>query len=318
MLLIATDEAGYGPKLGPLVIVSTAWRIPGEEFLTSEDLHARFAPLRAPCDCGEISVVVDDSKAVFSQSTGLDTLHAVVSASYHWCGFSESKLGDVIPRISPADAPSIIEVPWLGRGDENRLLDRSLTQALLDRWRESGIELIDVKARIITAGAFNAACRRGGNKADLLSDASLGLVRTLVDLHGQDERQIDVYCDRHGGRRYYGGVVQHVFPDAQLQIMAETKHQSQYRLTTSGSRIDIHFTVKGDSFTPVALSSMHAKYLRECLMQSFNDYFTQHHCEPQPLVPTAGYPVDADRFLIDIAPIIERKKIDREKLVRSR
>ena len=26
MLVIATDEAGYGPKLGPLVIAGTVWR----------------------------------------------------------------------------------------------------------------------------------------------------------------------------------------------------------------------------------------------------------------------------------------------------
>ncbi len=43
MLLIATDEAGYGPKLGPLVIVATAWHVPCE-FSTAEELAKLFAP----------------------------------------------------------------------------------------------------------------------------------------------------------------------------------------------------------------------------------------------------------------------------------
>jgi hypothetical protein len=317
VLLIATDEAGYGPKLGPLVIASTAWSVPGED-LTGENLHALFSPLRAPCDCGQSKVVVDDSKAVFSQSSGLDTLHAAVSASYHWCGYDERELSEVIPRISASDIASIARAPWLNPSDPIQILDRSITRPLLERWRESGVELIDIRARIITAEAFNSACSRGGNKADLLSESSIGLVRALVDLHGEDEKQIAIYCDRHGGRRYYAGVVQHVFPDAQLQIVAETKQRSVYRLTTDKSRIDIQFTVKGDSFTPVALSSMHAKYLRERMMQSLNAYFFQRHRKPERLIPTAGYPVDADRFLTDIAPIISQEKIDREKLVRSR
>ena len=52
MLLIATDEAGYGPKLGPLVIVATAWSIPGDD-LETEALTERFAPLRTPRLCGQ-------------------------------------------------------------------------------------------------------------------------------------------------------------------------------------------------------------------------------------------------------------------------
>jgi hypothetical protein len=318
VLLIATDEAGYGPKLGPLVIVSTVWRIPGDE-LDADDLMALFAPLRAAYDCGGSRVVVDDSKVVYSRSAGLDALHAVVSASFHWCGYEESSLDPVLRRIAADDVTAIAKPPWLGMPRDTPFLTRETTNPLRQRWQDSGIELVDVKARIITAEVFNAACENGCNKADLLSEASVGLVRSLVDLHGGSEGRIAVYCDRHGGRRYYAGVLQHVFPDSRLAVVSEAKPQSVYRLTTEVSQqIDVHFTVKGDSFTPVALSSMHAKYLRERLMESFNAYFGQRHRESTPLAPTAGYPVDADRFLADIAPIIAREKIDPRKLVRSR
>lgn len=173
-------------------------------------------------------------------------------------------------------------------------------------------------ARVITAQRFNAICRTGSNKADLLSESTLGLVRGLIDLHGADDSSISVFCDRHGGRKFYGGVLQHLFPDARLHVAKEEKQQSEYRLTRANQQIDVCFTVKGDSFTPVALSSMHAKYLRERFMESFNEYFQVRHKADVGLTPTAGYPVDADRFLIDVASTLERESIPRQSLVRSR
>ena len=66
------------------------------------------------------------------------------------------------------------------------------------------------------------------------------------------------------------------------------------------------------------MSSMIAKYLRERLMGSFNEFFSARHQGAGPLKPTAGYPVDADRYLADIRPIIEAEKIARDELIRSR
>ena len=169
---------------------------------------------------------------------------------------------------------------------------------------------------MITAQSFNAACDKGYNKADLLSESTLGLVRSLLERH--TEEQVAVFCDRHGGRRYYGGVLQHTFPDIPVQVTSEEKGMSRYCLSGAKRSIDVRFTVKGDSFTPVAMSSLHAKYLRERMMGSFNSFFQKLHDGKEPIVPTAGYPVDADRFLVDVEPILKREKIDREQLIRSR
>lgn len=317
MLLIATDEAGYGPKLGPLVIVATAWSIPAES-ANAKELASLFRPLKTPRPCGGCVVVVDDSKAVYKPSGGLGILHAVVSASHHWCGQCESRLQQHLPRIAADDLESIQRAPWLGLLSESLFLNQSVTSELLPHWQSTGIALIDVKARVITAEHFNTSCQAGSNKANLLSESTLGLVGSLIDLHGNDEAKIDVFCDRHGGRKFYGGVLQHVFPDARLQVTREQKHQSEYRLTQAEQQIDVHFTVKGDSFTPVALSSMHAKYLRERFMESFNQYFALRHKADSKLTPTAGYPVDADRFLADVASTLEEEKIARRTIVRSR
>lgn len=317
MLLIATDEAGYGPKLGPLVIVATAWQVPCG-FPRAEELAELFWPLRKPQQCGDCQAVVDDSKAVYKPSGGLDVLHAVVSASHHWCGNNESTLQEQLPRVAADDLQAIERAPWLGLLSETPFLRTSDTSNLLQQWQSTGLELLNVKARVITAEYFNAACQHGTNKADLLSESTLGLVERLLDLHGTDESNVAVFCDRHGGRKFYGGVLQHVFPNLRLRVASEEKQQSVYELAQAEQRIKVHFTVKGDSFTPVALSSMHAKYLRERFMESFNQYFAIRHKADFVLTPTAGYPVDADRYLAEIATTLERENIAERTLVRSR
>ena len=101
-------------------------------------------------------------------------------------------------------------------------------------------------------------------------------------------------------------------------MISESKRQSVYRIRHATTNAVIRFTVKGDSFTPVAMSSIIAKYLRERLMQSFNAYFGEQHQGDAALKPTAGYPVDADRYLDEIAPIVKRLRIQESDLVRQR
>ncbi|MFG0254396.1 MAG: hypothetical protein ACF787_04765, partial [Rhodopirellula sp. JB053] len=74
MWLIAIDEAGYGPKLGPLVVAASAWRCSqeGERADSSrcETSVDQMTPdpcrvLGEPVRVGRTSVRVDDSKQVF-------------------------------------------------------------------------------------------------------------------------------------------------------------------------------------------------------------------------------------------------------------
>lgn len=317
MLLIATDEAGYGPKLGPLVVAATAWKIP-ETFVSQTEIDVRFEPLRRPVTIVGQTVRVDDSKAVFKPGSGLAGLHAVVSASHHACGILEQDLLGVLARIAPQDVEVVKRSAWLGQLGDQPFLKPGQTQVARQAWFASGISLVDTRVRIIPARQFNLACGEGLNKADLLSESTIGLVRHLVDEHAGPSEKVGVYCDRHGGRRYYAGVLQHGFPEAIVQVKGESRAESAYRLTLGKQTVDIAFTVKGDSFTPVALASMHAKYLRERLMASLNAYFKSLHRSSVPFKPTAGYPVDADRFLDDVAATLARENIDRDHLVRLR
>ncbi len=319
MLLIATDEAGYGPKLGPMVIAATAWMI-DDDGLDHETIDAQFCGLREPCQIGSLKIKVDDSKTVYQSRGGLAPLHAVVSASHHACGHDPRTLQQILPLIAADDLVSIKATPWLGQWSATEFLKTSQTAELLSRWTSTGIRLIDVQTRVITAAKFNQACANGSNtnKADLLSESTLQLAKSVFDRHADQQSEVAIFCDRHGGRQYYGGVLGHVFAGATPTVVAESKCQSTYRLVLQRKTINVSFTVKGDSFTPVALASMHAKYLRERMMESFNLYFRQLHPIGSTLVPTAGYPADANRFLIDIEPTIRREKIELSDLVRAR
>tara|TARA_R110002073_G_scaffold5624_23_gene34688 strand:+ start:589 stop:1599 length:1011 start_codon:yes stop_codon:yes gene_type:complete len=336
MLLIAVDEAGYGPKLGPLVVVATAWQLPDsvidtDRSLASTDaaIAALFAPLSAPFRWRDLKLVVDDSKKLF-QSRGHDplaVLHAVVSVCKAWCGDGELKLKPWLKKIATRNESALKHPAWLQNLKSQQFVSRTDAQDVIDHWQKNGASLTQVATRIVTAEKFNQTIARGFNKSDLLSDTSLRLIADVIDQQ-QDElgdaassdaqSRVLVYCDRHGGRQFYGAVLQHIWPDASLRIVQESRRESIYELVAEGRSMQIRFTVKGDSFPPVAMSSIHAKYLREIYMNAFNSYFQKHSPDGQTLRPTAGYPVDADRFLSEAAETIQRLAIDPNRLVRSR
>lgn len=317
MRLIATDEAGYGPKLGPLVVAATAWELPSSGF-TQDELDHFFEPLRQKLACGNSMVVVNDSKAVYKPGGGLEILHAVASAAARWLSPQSQSLSDWIDTIDSNAAQTLKATPWLRDSDSAPLLGDKQTDSLIKEWNRQGATLCQTQVDIVPAKRFNALCQHG-NKAEVLSASTIKLVADLLEAQSSRSQDATVFCDRHGGRRYYAGLLQHHFPDSIVRVVSESKMQSVYEMQGLGDRIvRVHFTVKGDSFTPVAFSSMIAKYLRERAMESFNAFFQARHQGDDPLKATAGYPVDADRFLSQIAPIIESEKIERDDLIRRR
>ena len=330
MLLIATDEAGYGPKLGPLVVAASAWQVPTEPTNPGE-LQNAFSAVAQPVRVDGRRIVVNDSKAVFKpqsanksssgkSSDGYGKLECVTLAGARWCEMANEHL-NLVSHLAPQDQGSIAGTAWL-KGLLGQSIDTGAAGPLVTAWQSGPAQLAGMKARVITAAAFNRSCRGGANKSDLLSQTTLELVKSLLDelAIAPDEQvpdeQVTVYCDRHGGRRYYAGPLQAVFDGTLVRVIAESKDESCYAVPYRGGEFTIRFTVKGDSFTPVAFSSMVAKYVREKAMESFNAYFAD--LAPQPLRPTAGYPVDADRFLKDIEAIVREQNIDLATLVRSR
>lgn len=331
--LIATDEAGYGPKLGPLVIAGSIWFLPSIDGV-NDDLSAAFDQLTQRISLDGLTVQVDDSKRVYQPGKGLDSLECMVGAGVRYCGIETNDLMELIKELSPRDYDSVAGVPWLslakrkstsGESDETQadLLNPFLRHVsncidreseLMKRWFGDDLKLIRLGARVVPACKFNQVCEKGYNKSDLLSMLTLDLVADLIE-GVPKEMPLSIFCDRHGGRRYYASVLQDRLSEGLVRVVRESKEISVYELSRDRS-MRIQFAVKGDRFPPVAYSSLVAKYLRERLMERMNSYFSSR--VRSPLKPTAGYPVDAERFLQDIEEVRSSEKISDRDLIRER
>lgn len=324
-LLIATDEAGYGPRLGPLVVVATAWQVAPEATIAAA--HTRLGQPIVIEPFGELRV--DDSKRIFQRKPAASThrgglpppLHLLCDAAAAWAEapLPGDDLGGWLQQIAPADLTGLKQQPWYAELGPIRRTPCERTaaarQRLVAHWSAGGLRLAGISARVIDAARFNQLLDQFGNKAELLSHTTCALAVELWRQHaGAATRRSDIYSDRHGGRAFYGGLLQHHCPERMLQVIAETPQCSEYRLVGSGAApgeacgsLHWRFTVSGDRYPPVALSSIIAKSIRERLMDRFNHYFQAAvAASPSgagPLRPTAGYAVDAARFLRDTEPI---------------
>lgn len=117
-LVIGTDEAGYGPNLGPLVITATAWRVPGDP--RSFDFWSALEEVvinEAPRKTGRLHVA--DSKQVYSPGKGLRELErsvlsllSLLSPSLLFPGGEQLAAGRMregeigTNAVSPSDSPS--------------------------------------------------------------------------------------------------------------------------------------------------------------------------------------------------------------------
>jgi hypothetical protein len=155
------------------------------------------------------------------------------------------------------------------------------------------------QARLVDEVLFNQGLKQYGSKGKLLSLTTLQLVKDAMEcLSMRDVVGIEIYCDRHGGRSKYLELLHTLFDDLFFWIESEESHESCYRAEWKGCPLRIRFTVGGDRFPPTSAASMIAKWLREVSMDHFNAFWQQQIGSL--LKPTAGYPVDAKRFIHDL------------------
>jgi len=314
-LLIGTDEAGYGPNLGPLVVVATAWSLP-EELNPNELWQSLAGVLTNQYRADDRRLYVADSKAVYSAGDGLESLEVPVLAFLQSLGVGAGRI-DVLAASVCADdfQMRFLAEPW-NQGELQPLpLDScwdhvtEWTEQLRTAMTESDVTLVGIRARILFPEEFNALGAETDSKGSVLSTATLQLVRGLCDRF--PGLPTSVFCDKHGGRNRYDEVIATQFDDRFVFRLEESRERSRYRM----DNLEFCFRTKAESLLPVALASMTAKYLRELFMRQFNRWW-------QPQIPglraTQGYPVDAKRFLQEIEPHLERLGIRAEVLWRNR
>ncbi len=315
-ILIGTDEAGYGPNLGPLTVTATAWEIPSD--IEPAKLWEEFSHIltNAPTR-GDSRLFVADSKQVYSSGDGLEDLEVPVLAFLKTLGHGTSSVDVIAQQIAGNEFEECYrEEIWNPSPGTSLPCDSSeehileWQETLVSAMSERNIRLLAVRSRIMFPKEFNSLVNAADSKGAVLSSVTLQLVRALSDQFSADLPTL-VVCDKHGGRNRYDGLIASHFDDQFVFRLEEGREKSRYRMGT----MEFCFRTKAEELLPVALASMVSKYFREVLMHQFNDFW----CQRVPgLKPTQGYPVDAKRFRDAIAEVAQTLAVDDAVLWRSR
>ncbi len=329
VLWAGVDEAGYGPRLGPLVVAGTAFAV--QERVPPPDLWDLLADAVAKNARGSDGrLVVNDSKKVYSPATGLKRLEEGVLA---FLAVSEEarrragrirRTGDLFALLEGEGASPGDPSPWFRRAadlalplESNLSALRSKASVLRRALRSSGIRMLSARAAVVLPLEFNRVVARTRNKSLLLFQKCGLILQELWRRAGPG--QSHVLVDKHGGRARYRRLLLDVFPACRCDVLEEGAVRSAYRIADPGRSdrtLIITFQENGEAHAlPTALASMTAKYVRELYMRAFNAYWQERM---EGLRPTAGYSGDAGRFLSDIAPLLRAEEVPVEALVRRR
>ena len=326
-LVIGTDEAGYGPNLGPLVVAASVWRLEAAPAAVEAALAAALtraaeaAEPTTPHAASRATPLWSDSKQVYrggrksagqgitALEVGVLTAIAMVNGDVPraWDTFAAAT-GIGVAATPPSEWSALLSAPLPRTVDAGACVVRGerITRALAD----AGASLEQIACRVVHPKEFNGLLAAGLNKSDILSQVTLALAAAACRRAGADEPKV-IWCDRHGGRKHYAPVIARHFDCPLVRPIEETPARSAYDLPASRCRIE--FCVGGEDRGPVALASMTAKYVRELAMEAFNTFWGDRS---PGLAPTAGYPLDAARWRRDAAAAIRAAGIADDELWR--
>lgn len=322
--LVGTDEAGYGPPLGPLVISATAWECPQR----SVDLYEILAdvvadsPKSAKSGTAKPRLLIADSKVACRSGAIGDLETTVLLLLEQVYGRRPKTLSDLVAIVMPTCGNDFLEQHFWLNGLDLELPVETPSDALAEMSSELGprfrsacqdnaIRLSSVQSTILLPPEFNAEVVQLGNKATLLSDRTLRLAAGLVNGRSDDTL---IECDKHGGRSYYREMITNSLTDRPVEIVAESPQQSVYQWSLPNRECEVRFTAKGEGQLPVALASMVSKYVREVFMVAWNDYWS---IQVPNIKPTKGYPQDAKRFLREIKDAVTELQLSEADFWRS-
>lgn len=318
MIRIGIDEAGLGPKVGPLVISAVAFRFqqPPKHplWVSLSDVVCR-ARERRPA-----ALVVDDSKKVYSRQRGLGRLEETVLAFLAAAGVESHELGALLEAVSVSRRRWTKRYPWY-RG-ANLELPRSAEalgakqkgERLRQVMAEQGVSLVGGWSLIAHPREYNWVVNRTGSKLTGLFGLVARLIQRVLPVCAEEE--VDILSDNLGSRRRYAPLIGRFFRGAAIRIEEQSRARSRYRVRWRARQFRLAFEPDGDEHHfAVALASMQSKYLRELHMELLNAYW-------QAQVPgvrrTAGYGRDGVRFIHDVEDKLNELGLDRGALVRCR
>ncbi|MCX7701649.1 MAG: hypothetical protein N2039_12305 [Gemmataceae bacterium] len=314
---VGIDEAGYGPNLGPLVQSAVAVNCDSPP----DDLPKRLSQfLRRRGDTEDGRILIDDSKTVHSGPRGFQRLESSILGTIPPdLATHPSKWRDWLCHVAADSFREVAEEPWFAGGltlpvETTDALVAESRQRLQTARRHHGPILLWASSVVTTAAELNRLLARGLNKSQVLEEGLRRLFRTC-QRHLGDSDEIYFVIDCQGGRRYYADFLSDVFPGRWIHALREDKQGSRYRCLRE-PMVEWAFQVQAEaSHWLVAWASMLSKYIREVSMRQFNAFWQNRLPH---LRSTAGYPVDARRFLKEIDGLRRQLNIPIESIWRRK
>lgn len=326
LIVLGTDEAGYGPNLGPLLVSVCAWEIDGgDDFELERRLleNGIFSPEPAESKPGHLPIIVADSKKLHTVKS-LAGLRRTVLCMLKHLGRKANSYKELTAAISsPESAPEFVP-PWESGYDFPLGFPESETKTAAEFSAAiSGqkIAFLDLASRVVHPLEFNRILGECNSKGTLLSRTTISLVVRVLEKLANNPNglcgggSVKILCDKHGGRNRYADVLYEFFPDEWIEVLEEGRELSAYRFNWRSHTLEFEFRAKGESRIPTALASLCSKYLRELAMIPFNRFWKD---QIPGLAPTAGYPEDAKRFIAEIRDYRECLNIADEVLWRNK
>lgn len=309
--LIGMDEAGYGPNLGPLVLASTVWEVPGDpQTVDLADLLRDVVDTRSHARWTRLHMA--DSKLVNVGKEGLRSLETTALALLHTNALTPATLQQLLSVVTgdpfvPTEPWELADLVIPVAADPVQIHARSseLQSCLL----RQQVALAAIRVTLVSPRKFNALLTEHGSKGVLLTHEAMQLLGRVWDVN--DSLPTLFIGDKHGGRNRYDDDLREVVNDAFIMRLEESRQVSRYRV----QQTELRFQMQGEQHLPVAAASIVAKYIRELTMLQFNAFWQQHLPD---LHPTKGYPVDARRYLQQIDPLRQQLNVDLSTLWRER
>jgi hypothetical protein len=234
VLHIGTDEAGYGPMLGPLVVAAALY-------------DGRPPPRRG----------IGDSKVVYARG-GRDALARA--------------LGPYLRTRSPLRLSRLLEEHSVRGDPRDGYLWYGDVEDGVPAASDPPAGFLGLFVNPVLEREFNRGCEEGGGKGGLLFRETCRVIRAA--LAAAPPGDVTVVCDKHGGRDRYAPLLMAEFAPRTLVAERESHALSVYRLSLADREVHVRFQPEADGTDPAAaLASMAAKYVRELFMEGLNRFF---------------------------------------------